>query len=142
MLSLRIKGELLIVNNVHMALFSSFIGAGRIELQGIVNISSRVSVYSSNNDYSSGFTTNPTVSLEHANVMSASVIIQRYLIIRAGSIVLPGVTLYERAGVGALSLFKQGCEAFYMYLGTPAQRARKRSRQLLDLQKGLGTANA
>ena len=100
-------GGISIGNNIHIAVFSSLIGEGKITLNDFCNISSRVSIYSSNDDYSGSSMTNPTIPTEFTNVQHAAVAIGRHVIIGAGSIILPGVTLEEGVAVGALSLVKE-----------------------------------
>lgn len=137
-------GGIDIGNHVHIAVFSSLIGAGNISLASFCNISSRVAIYSSNDDYSGTSMTNPTVPPEFTNVQHADVKIGRHVIIGAGSIVLPGVTLEEGAAVGALSLVKNDCQSFGIYLGVPAKRISERKRDLLELETKLtsSTGNA
>jgi len=131
------EGGILIGRYVHVAVYCSLIGNGKIELGDYSGLSSRVSVYSSNDDYSGEFMTNPTVPSSFTHVAHAAVKIDRHVIIGAGSVVLPGVTLHEGAGVGALSLVKQDCESFGMYFGSPVRRVGERSRKLLEVENRL-----
>ena len=131
------EGGIDIGNFIHIAVFSSLIGAGNISLANFCNISSRVSIYSSNDDYSGESMTNPTVPPAFTNVKHADVNIGRHVIIGAGSIVLPGVTLEDGVAVGALSLVKQDCKSFGIYMGVPAKRNGERKRDLLELEKKL-----
>jgi len=121
--------------NVHIAVFSSLIGKALIEIRDFANLSSRVMVYSSNDDYSGSALTNPTVPSQFTNVRSASVIIEKHVIIGSGSIVLPGVTLQEGVAIGALSLVNKDCERFSIYVGTPVKRLRSRSERLLEAER-------
>ena len=124
-------------NYIHIAVFSSLIGEGNISLANFSNISSRVAIYSSNDDYSGAAMTNPTVPPEFTNVQHADVAIGRHVIIGAGSIILPGVTLEEGVTVGALSLVKSNCKSYGIYVGVPAKRIGERKRDLLELEKKL-----
>ena len=54
-------GGIHIGSHVHVAVYSCMIGAGRITLGDFANISSRVSIYSSSDDYSGASMTNPTI---------------------------------------------------------------------------------
>lgn len=130
-------GGIDIGNYVHIAIFSSLIGAGNISLADFCNISSRVSIYSSSDDFSGKAMTNPTVPAEFTNVQHADVKLGRHVIIGAGSVVLPGVTLEEGVAVGALSLVKKDCQAFGIYMGSPTKRIAERKRDLLELEKQL-----
>jgi dTDP-4-amino-4,6-dideoxy-D-glucose acyltransferase len=121
-------------NFIHVGVFSSLIGAGRITLRDFCNLSSRTSIYSSNDDYSGVHMTNPTVPPEFTGVAHAAVTVGRHVIIGAGSVLLPGVTLADGVAVGALSLIKQNCQAFGIYAGSPARRIGNRTRDLLELE--------
>lgn len=133
-------GGIDIGNYIHIAVFSSLIGAGNICLEDFCNISSRVAIYSSNDDYSGGTLTNPTVPPEFTNVQHANVKIERHVIIGAGSIILPGVTLEEGVAVGALSLVKKDCKSYGIYMGVPAKRVSERQRGLLELERKLNNS--
>ncbi|MBX3620365.1 MAG: acyltransferase [Rhizobacter sp.] len=122
---------------VHVAVHCSLMGVGRIELHDYSGLSSRVSIYSSNDDYSGRHMTNPAVPEEFTNVTHAPVILQRHVIIGAGSVVLPGVTLHEGAGVGALSLVTRDCERLGFYFGSPAVLKRRRSSEMFELERRL-----
>ncbi|CAM6967825.1 TPA: acyltransferase [Enterobacter hormaechei] len=116
---------------VHIAVYSSLIGAGRITLMDYSNISSRVSIYSSNDDYSGQFMTNPMVPSQFTNVQHASVSVGKHAIIGSGTIVLPGVTIGNGVAIGALSLVKENCEDFHIYAGNPIKKIKQRSRDLI-----------
>ena len=125
------EGGIAIGDFVHVAVYSSLIGAGRISIADYCNLSSRVSIYSSSDDYSGATMTNPTVPNEYKDVTHADVILEKHVIIGCGSVILPGVTLGEGVAVGALSLIKKSCEPFGIYSGNPAQRLGARKRDLL-----------
>ena len=128
-------GGVEIGDNVHIAVYSSLIGAGRITLSDFCNISSRVAIYSSIDDYSGATMTNPTVPSEFTGVAHADVFVGKHVIVGSGSVILPGVTLEEGVAVGALSLVHKRCEAFGIYAGNPARRIKERKRDLLELEQ-------
>lgn len=128
-------GGIHIDDYIHIAVYSSLIGAGKITLHSFSNISSRVAIYSSNDDYSGLSMTNPTVPEEFKHVVHADVIIGRHVIIGAGSVVLPGVILEEGAAVGALSLVSSSCREYGIYSGVPAKRVKDRKKGMLLLEK-------
>ncbi|VEI67492.1 Galactoside O-acetyltransferase [Serratia fonticola] len=127
-------GGLVIGDHIHIGVYSSIIGAGRVTLGNYANISSRVSIYSSNDDYSGRFMTNPTLPATVTNVRHAEVAIGKHVIIGSGSVILPGVTLSDGVAVGALSLVNKDCEAFVVYAGVPAIKINSRDRGLLKLE--------
>ena len=130
-------GGIEIGNYIHLAVFSSLMGAGRIVLSDFCNLSSRVSVYSSNDDYSGRALTNPMVPPEYTAVTRADVVLGRHVIVGSGSVVLPGVIMEDGVAIGALSLVKDSCTAFGVYVGVPAVRIQERRRDLLTLERRL-----
>lgn len=129
------NGGIEIGSYIHVAVYSSLIGAGKIILSDFSNISSRVTIYSSNDDYSGASMTNPMVSEAFTNVTHADVTIGRHVIIGSGCILLPGVILEEGVAVGALSLVSKDCKEFGIYFGVPARRIKERKRDLLELEQ-------
>lgn len=131
------NGGIEIGEYVHLAIGVSLIGAGKISVQDFAGLSSRVSVYSSNDDYSGQFMTNPMVPSQYTNVTSSDVIIGKHVIVGSGSVILPGVTLETGVAVGALSLVNKNCSEFGIYIGTPVKRIKERKRDLLELEMKL-----
>ena len=129
------EGGITIGKNVHIAVFCCLMGKGAIRIDGFANLSSRISVYSSTDDYSGEAMTNPTVPNEFTNVHHAPVHIGRHVIVGSGSVILPGVTLAEGVAVGALSLVKNDCQAFGIYAGNPARYIKQRKDGFLALEK-------
>ncbi|MCI5143806.1 MAG: acyltransferase, partial [Candidatus Electrothrix sp. ATG1] len=128
-------GGIEIGDYIHIAVFCSLIGAGKIMLCDFANLSSRVSVYTSNDDYSGEYMTNPMVPSEYTGVTHADVFIGKHTIIGSGSVILPGVTLEEGVAIGALSLVDKKCSSFGIYRGS--RRIGERKRNLLMLEEQL-----
>jgi len=135
-------GGISIGQYVHIAVYSSLIGAGKISLSDFCNISSRVSIYSSSDDHTGATMTNPTVPAAYTGVRHADVFLGKHVLVFGGSVILPGVTLEEGVVVGALSLIKRNCEAFGIYAGNPARRIKERKRDLLKLEQKFLAAKA
>ncbi|MBP2281457.1 galactoside O-acetyltransferase [Psychrobacter sp. PL19] len=131
------EGGIEIGSYIHIAVYSSLIGAGKIILKDFCNISSRVCIYSSNDDYSGEYMTNPMVPSQYTNVTSSDVIIEEHVIVGSGSIILPGVILEQGVAIGALSLVTKSCSEFGVYIGTPAKKIKERKRDLLSLEKNI-----
>jgi len=127
-------GGIFLGNYIHIAVYSSIMGVGKITLLDFCGLSSKVSIYSSNDDYSGAKMTNPTVPSRFTGVSHADVTLEKHVIIGASSIILPGVTLHEGAAIGALSLVNRDCEAFGIYAGTPAKRIGDRKTDLKALE--------
>ncbi|MBS0040980.1 acyltransferase [Shewanella sp. M16] len=126
-------GGIVIGDYVHIAVFSLLIGAGKIVLSDYSTLSSRVSVYSSSDDYSGEYMTNPTVPAEFTNVNHGDVLIGRHVVIGSGSVILPESIIHDGVAVGALSLVNNICHEFGIYAGVPAKRIKERQRKLLNV---------
>lgn len=131
------EGGIHIGNYIHIAVYSSLIGAGKITLEDFCNISSKVSIYSSNDDYSGEYMTNPMVPRELTNVAHGPVTIGKHVIVGSGAVVLPNVILNDGVAIGALSLVNASCDAFSIYSGVPVKKIRERKRNLLALESEL-----
>ena len=134
-------GGIFIGNHVHIAVYSSLIGAGDIVLSDFANISSKVSIYSSSDDYSGERMTNPTIPAKFTGVTHGKVFIGRHVIVGCNSVILPNIALADGVAIGALSLVNKDCAAFGIYAGSPAKRIKERSRNLLALEQAFLAAN-
>lgn len=128
-------GGIVVGKYVHIACYSSLIGKETIKLGDFAGISSRVSIYSSSDDYSGEVLTNPTVPEEFTRIDNRPVFVGRHCIIGAGSVILPGVTIGDGAAIGALSLISKDCTPFTIYSGVPARKVSERSPELLEAEK-------
>jgi galactoside O-acetyltransferase len=128
------KGGIEIHDYIHIGVYSSLIGSGRITLKSFANISSKVAIYSSNDDYSGEFLTNPMVPSEFTNVTHLDVSIANHVIIGCGSVIMPGVTIGIGAAVGAMSFIKSDIPEFHMVAGNPSKFIKNRKRDLLEFE--------
>ena len=128
------EGGIEIGRHVHVATMCSLIGRGRIAIADYCNLSSRVAIYSSSDDYSGEHMTNPTLPAGFTDVDSRPVVLEEHVIVGCGSVVLPGSVLARGVAVGALSLVKASLAEFGIYAGAPAKRVAERSRRLLELE--------
>jgi galactoside O-acetyltransferase len=131
------NGEIKIGKNVHIAIYSSLIGKADILVKDYVNISSRVSVYSSSDDFSGFFMTNPTIHSDFTNVISKAVVLHKHVIVGSGAILLPGVVLGKGCAVGALSLVVNSFDKLNIICGIPAKFIKKRNDNIFLIEKKL-----
>lgn len=127
--------SLKIGNYVHIGCYASIIGAGEVVIEDYCGISGRVSIYSSNDDYTGLYMTNPMVPKEYTKVTHAPVIIKKHSIIGAGSVILPNTIVNEGVSVGSLSLLNGEYEEFSVYTGVPAKKIRNRQKRFLKYEQ-------
>ncbi|MDH5325934.1 MAG: acyltransferase [Gammaproteobacteria bacterium] len=129
------NGGISIGNHIHIAVFSSLIGSGKIVLSDFCNLSSRVSVYSSTDDFSGGTMTSPVIPGRYKNVTHSEVYFGKHVIVGCGAVIIPGGILEDGVAVGALSLVNHRCNAFGVYAGVPARFVKERRKNLMILEE-------
>lgn len=128
-------GGINLENHVHIAVYCSLIGGGNIRIADYSGLSSRVSIYSSNDDYSGRFMSGPAVPSAYTQIIHKDVRLDKHVIVGAGSVILPGVHLEQGVAIGALSLVRKSCAEFGIYFGNPAKRIAERKRDMLELAR-------
>ena len=129
------NGGISINEYVHIGCYSSLIGQGRISISEFANISTRVSIFSSSDDFSGNSLTNPMIDKRYKLLINEPVTIEKHVIIGTNSTILPGAILEEGCAIGAYSLVKESCSPFSIYAGVPARKIGLRSKKLLILEK-------
>jgi galactoside O-acetyltransferase len=129
------KGGIKIGRNVHIACYCSIIGSAEIILNDFCGISSRVSIYSSNDNYSGICLTGPTIPAAYRQTVDKPVIVGRHVIVGSGGVILPGVTIGTGAAVGALSLVNKSIPEFEIHAGVPAKFFNTRSRTIIEVEQ-------
>lgn len=130
------SNPIIIGNNVHISLYTQLGAAGgTITLEDFSGISSRVSIFTTTDDYSQGWMTNPTIPDKFKKVKAGSVMLHKHVIIGCGSVVMPGVTLGTGCSVGALSFVNKSVPEFTIVTGIPMRLIGKRNKErLLELE--------
>lgn len=118
-------------SHVHLAAGCYLFGMEKITLSDFSGLSSRVSIYSSSDDYMGHALTNPTIPEDYRNIESLPVFLGRHVIVGSGSIILPGSHLDDGVAIGALCLVNTYCESFGVYAGNPLRFVKERNKGLL-----------
>lgn len=131
-----ISGKIKIGRNVHITPMCLVAGGEQgILFEDFTTIAYGVQVFTQSDDYSGKTMTNSTIPKEYKNEYKSKVILRKYSIVGAGSIIMPGVVLDEGTSVGAMSLILKSTEPWGIYVGTPAKRLKDRKNDLLKLEK-------
>jgi len=130
-------------NYVHIAAYCALYGAGGITMEDFTCLSGRVIVYSISDDFSGNSLTNPMIPDQYKpGLTRAPVYLCKHAIVGTGSTILPGVFLAEGAAVGAHSLVKDDCEPWIIYGGTPVRPLRRRTSNIIELEKKMSYDNS
>ncbi|MHA3980228.1 acyltransferase [Halovulum sp. GXIMD14794] len=121
-------------SHVHIGSGCALSGSGCVSIGDFSGLSPRCLVFSSTDDYSGESLTNPTVPAHLKDVTTADVTLGRHVIVGAGTIILPGVTIGDGACIGAASLVKGDLDEWSIYAGTPVRRFADRSRKCATME--------
>lgn len=122
---------------VHVGSYCHLSGGEGIAMEDFTAISQGVKIYTRNDDYSGKSLTNPMVPSEFTGVTGGKVTLGKHVLVGAGSVILPGVTIGEGTSVGALSLVGHSLRPWGVYFGSPVMKVGERSRDLLALEQQL-----
>ena len=130
-----LSGKITIGKNVHITPMCLVAGGEKgIVFEDFTTIAYGVKVFTQSDDYSGETMTNSTIPAKYKCEYKKKVTIQKHTIVGAGSIIMPGVTLYEGTSIGAMTLVLEDTNPWSIYVGVPAKKIKDRSRALLDLE--------
>jgi dTDP-4-amino-4,6-dideoxy-D-glucose acyltransferase len=133
-----LSSNIRIGNHVHIAAYCGLFGSEGIMMDDYTAISAGGLIYSASDDYVGQGMTNPTVPDGLRVLAKGPVILQKHVIIGAGSIIFPNVTIGTGTAVGSLSLVNRDCAPWKVYAGTPVKMIKSRRRDIiLNYQKRL-----
>lgn len=129
-----LSGNITIKNYVHISAYTGmWAGKSHIFIDDYSGVSSHCSLYAISDDYSGSFLCNAMCPPETRNVIAKSITLHKYVQIAAGCTVLPGVTIYEGAVLGSMSLAKNDLFSWKIYAGIPCAIVKERDKSCLML---------
>jgi len=127
--------DVIISNNVHIAANCYIAGSDGFEMKDFSGLAPGVMIFSGSDDYSGKKLTNPTIPKKYVGGICGKVTLEKHVIIGAGTVILPKVTIGEGSSVGAMSLVSKPLKSWGIYFGTPVKRLRDRSKDMLALEQ-------
>lgn len=131
------RPKMKIGNYVHIASFTSIGGGEYFEMGDFSGISQGCRILTGSDDFKDWGFGNPTVPEQYRNVKRAPVVMGRFSIIGANSVVLPGATIGEGASVAAGSVVSRDLEPWGIYYGNRKIGERDKSAVLKTFEKFL-----
>lgn len=114
-------------NNIHISAGCYYYGnSGNITIEDNCTTSANVVLYTSSDDYTDGYMTNPTVEEVYRKVYIGDIVLKKHTIVGSKSTILPNVVLEFATSVGAHSLVKNSTDRFDIIAGVPAKFIKKR----------------
>lgn len=131
-----LSGKIKIGRNVHITPMCLVAGGEKgIVFEDFTTIAYGVKVFTQSDDYSGETMTNSTVPKKYKKEYKKKVVLKKYSIVGAGSIVMPGVVLAKGTSIGAMSLVLKSTKSWGIYAGIPAKRISDRKKDLLNLAR-------
>lgn len=122
------KKKITIGNNVHIASFTNITGNEEFIIEDFSGISSGVRIFTSSDDYTGAYLSNPTVEEEFKNVFNAPIKIKKYALVGANTVILPGSIIAEGTSIGANSLVNSETEPYSLYTGNPIKKIKTKDK--------------
>lgn len=110
-------------------------GEPGVVLEDFCTLAYGVKIFSQSDDYSGETLTNSLIPKKFKKEQFDPVLLKKHVIVGAGSIILPGVTVQEGCSIGAMTLVTKNTESWGIYVGAPARRVKERKKDLLALEK-------
>jgi len=125
-----LSGAINLGSNIHISAYSALYGQYGIEMQDFSGVSPRCTILSASDDFSGEYMVGPMVPEDIRGVNKGKVMIEKYVQVGAGSIIMPGVILAEGSAIGAMSLVKGNADSWSIYAGVPARFLKKRMKTI------------
>ena len=126
-------GSLNIGRNVHITPMC-LLGAGNtnITIGDFCTLAYGVKIFSQSDDYLNGHMTGSTIDKSLKKDTCESVLLEKFVIIGANSVIFPGCVLKEGSAIGACSLVNRDTKPWGIYYGIPAKFKKKRKTISID----------
>ena len=122
---------------VHIASGCYIAGSAGFRMEDFSGLSPGVLIFTGSDDYLGTKMTNPTLPKKYIGGKTGSVALEKHVIIGAGTIILPDLTIGEGSSVGSLSLVRKSLDPWGVYAGNPLKRLTDRKKDLLALEREL-----
>jgi galactoside O-acetyltransferase len=129
------QGGIKIGKYIHIGCYSSLIGQGAIVMEDLSGVGGRVSIYAIEEDVLGDYMCHPTIPDECRDVRPMDITFKEHSVACAASCIIGKVVVGKGAVIGAMSLVKEDCDDFGIYVGIPAKKVKERTRGFLELRR-------
>jgi len=136
-----LTGNISIGSYVHIAAYCALYGKNGIILRDFSGLSAKVIIYSATDDFNGISMVGPVIPSKFTNVTGGVVILNKFVQIGAGSIIMPNLVLEKGVAVGAMSFVNKSLNAWSINAGIPVRFIKKRNKNILKLEQQLKKIN-
>jgi galactoside O-acetyltransferase len=130
-----LSGNIQIGSFVHISAGTLLYGQSSISINDYAGLSPHCVVFSASDDFSGEYLIGPLINQKYRHLVGGPVILNRYVQIGAGCVILPNVIINEGVAVGSMSLIKKSLKEWSIYAGIPAKFIKTRSKKILEISK-------
>lgn len=123
-----LSGQIFLGDFIHISAYSALYGQNGIEMMNYTGLSPRCTIFSASDDFIGGYLIGPMVDQTKTNLIGGKVILQKFVQLGAGTIVLPNLTIGEGSVTGCLSFVNKNIDEWGVYIGIPAKFLKKRKK--------------
>jgi galactoside O-acetyltransferase len=127
-----LSGKITIGSFVHISAYAALYGSKGIKIKDFSGISPRVTIFSATDNFNGKYLIGPLVPSKYTNVTGGKVVINKFVQIGAGSVIMPKVSIGEGAAVGALSFVNRKIKAWTINAGIPVKFIKHRDKGLVN----------
>jgi acetyltransferase-like isoleucine patch superfamily enzyme len=131
------KKKIKIGSYVHLACFTSITGGEEVEIGDFCAVSQGCRILTGTDDFKDWGFGNSTIEEKYRNTKRAPIKIEKFAIIGANSVVLPGVTIGEGVAVGACSVVSRDLDPWGVYIGNKRIKERDKNGVMKNYQRFL-----
>lgn len=128
-----LSGSIVLGSFIHISAFCALYGQYGIELQDYSGLSPKTIVFSATDDFSGDYLIGPMCPKNTTNVKGGKVIIEKYVQIGSGSVIMPSLIIGEGSVIGAMSFVNNNIKPWTINYGIPCKEIKTRSKSLLNL---------
>jgi acetyltransferase-like isoleucine patch superfamily enzyme len=121
--------------HVHISSHCYISGRDGFAMDDFSTLAPGVLIFTASDDYTGQKLTNPTLPRHLIGGPAGRIHLGKHVIVGAGTVILPDVTIGQGSSVGAQSLVKRSLEEWGIYAGSPVQYLRPRKKDLLLLEQ-------
>lgn len=129
-----LSGKIKIGNHIHLApAVMLFGGDDGIVIDDFCGISSRTALYTTSDDFSGEFLTNPNIPDEYRRVTGGNIVLERFVSIGTGCTIMKSSMLCEGSAFGSMSFISGYYEPWGIYAGIPCRKIKDRKKNMVNL---------
>ena len=131
-----LSGKIKLGSFVHLTPYVLLAGGTKgVIIKDFCTFAYGVKVFTQTDDYSGKSMTNSLIPKKYKIEVKKKIIINKHCIFGTNSIIFPGINVAEGTSLGAGSVLKQNTDPWFLYVGMPAKKIRKKNKNILQLEK-------